>query len=231
MIGAARSLQHVDVDRARKLGAKDRDQRLDLIHDLDGVGVRLARHRDRDGALAVVPIPGFADLDAVDDLGDVAEPHRRAVAIGDDQRLVAGRLGELSVSACKVAAFCGPLNAPTGVVELAAATARWTSSSEMPRAASKSGSTWTRMAYFCGPRMVTCATPASVDSRCPILISANSLIVDSGSVFETSVSCRTAARPGSPSGRRAGSSSRPAACARHWRSPPGCPAPRRRCSD
>jgi hypothetical protein len=47
----------------------------------------------------------------------------------------------------------------------ARAMAASTSSMPSPREASARGSTCTRTAYFCEPKMVTCATPVIVEMR------------------------------------------------------------------
>jgi hypothetical protein len=52
---------------------------------------------------------------------------------------------------CKVKLWPGPIIVPTGVSELAAATAFCTSVSVRPLAASASGLAWTRTANFCAP--------------------------------------------------------------------------------
>src|SRR5262249_46850113 len=79
---------NVDIDGAGEFGAKNRDQGFDLIDHFNGICIGLTEYRDRDGARAVVPVPGFADLDAVDDPRDVAELHWCAVAIGDNERQI-----------------------------------------------------------------------------------------------------------------------------------------------
>ena len=63
----------------------------------DHVGAGLALDVDDHGRLAVVPAGDPVVLQPVDDLGDVAQQHRRAVAIGDDQRAVGLGGGELVV--------------------------------------------------------------------------------------------------------------------------------------
>ncbi len=92
-------------------------------------------------SLNQAPVRAFCD--AVDDLADVVEPHRRAVAIGDDdvakaggvEELVVGVEGDGLVRALEVA--LRPVDASP------AASALRTSSRPMPRAASAPGLTWT----------------------------------------------------------------------------------------
>ena len=54
----------------------------------------------------------------------------------------------------------------------------------MPRLASNRGSSRTRNAYFCAPKTWTCETPATVEIRCAIVVSAYSSTTESGSVGE-----------------------------------------------
>jgi hypothetical protein len=54
----------------------------------------------------------------------------------------------------------------------------------MPRVAIARGSSCARTAYFCCPKIWTCATPDTVLSRCAMSVSANSFTCDSGSVGE-----------------------------------------------
>ena len=60
----------------------------DLAHHLDHVGAGLALDVDDDGRRALVPAADAVVLQPVDDDGDVADGDRRAVAVGDDDRLV-----------------------------------------------------------------------------------------------------------------------------------------------
>ena len=66
--------------------------------------------------------------------------------------------------ACTVSVWRGPSSVPTGVLALAAVSAARSSSSVRLRAASSVGSTRTRTAKRLAPKMLTCATPGSVDS-------------------------------------------------------------------
>ena len=54
----------------------------------------------------------------------------------------------------------------------------------MPRLASRRGSSRTRSAYFCAPNTCTCDTPAAVEIRCAIIVSAYSSTTESGNVGE-----------------------------------------------
>src|SRR6201999_2162781 len=62
--------------------------RADLADHVDDVGAGLALNVDDDGRRALVPTTGAVVLQPVDDLGDVADGDRRAVAVGDNDRLV-----------------------------------------------------------------------------------------------------------------------------------------------
>ena len=69
----------------------------DLLDHVDHVGAGLALDVDDDGRRALVPAAGAVVLQPVDDDGDVADGDRRAVAIGDDDRLVGLRRRDLVV--------------------------------------------------------------------------------------------------------------------------------------
>ena len=60
----------------------------DIVHHLDDIGAGLLGDLHQNGGLAVDRAQVADILDPVIDLGDVLEPDRRAVAIGDDQGLV-----------------------------------------------------------------------------------------------------------------------------------------------
>ena len=60
-IGAV--VQHVQDRRARQLALKTRQQGLDAVDDVDGVGFRLTEDTEDDGAAAVVPARGLIILD------------------------------------------------------------------------------------------------------------------------------------------------------------------------
>src|SRR6202040_3758592 len=78
----------------------------------------------------------------------------------------------------------GPDMVPAGVLELVLATTVRMSSSETPRAAAATGSTWTRTANFCAPYTSTWATPGSWDICCASVVSPYSSTCDSGRVGE-----------------------------------------------
>jgi hypothetical protein len=81
----------------------------------------------------------------------------------------------------------GPNSVPVGRFTLPRPIASATSSIDRLRAASWRGSTSTRTANFCAPKIPTCATPSIIEMRCAMLISAYSLMSESGSVAELSV--------------------------------------------
>ena len=71
-------------------------QRADGAGHLDRVGPGLLEDRRGDRALVDEPGGGLVVLDAVDDAAEVVEAHGRAVAVGDDDRPVGGRLRQLA---------------------------------------------------------------------------------------------------------------------------------------
>ena len=74
-----------------------RQQRLDVVDGLDHIGAGHAQDGENDGALLVVPAGQQVVLRRLDRLSDVANSHRRAVAIGDDQIVIGFRLQQLVV--------------------------------------------------------------------------------------------------------------------------------------
>ena len=94
-IGHRAVVEHVEVDRRRQLRPEGGQELLDRVDHLDGVGAGLALDGEDDGALVVVPARHLVRLHAVDDAAELLEPHRRAVAVGDDQRAIGGGVGEL----------------------------------------------------------------------------------------------------------------------------------------
>src|SRR2546430_12908933 len=71
--------------------------RANLANDFDYVRPRLPLDVDDDGRRALVPAAGAIVLQPIDDDCDVADRDRRAVAIGDDDRLVGLRRRDLIV--------------------------------------------------------------------------------------------------------------------------------------
>ena len=69
---------------ARHGALQPRQLGLEAPDGLDDVGAGLALHVDDDGRRVLVPAADLGVLQAVDDLGDVLQQHRRIVAIGDD---------------------------------------------------------------------------------------------------------------------------------------------------
>ena len=65
-----------------------RDALLHRVDDRDRVGIGLALDRQHDRAVAVEEARDAVVLDAVDDVGDLVELDRRAVAVGDDDLAV-----------------------------------------------------------------------------------------------------------------------------------------------
>ena len=84
-------VEDVHVDARRQLELPLRHQRLDGVGDGDGVGAGLALDAERNRPLRALGgvEPGRRALvfDAVLDVAQLAEAHRRAVAVGDDHVL------------------------------------------------------------------------------------------------------------------------------------------------
>ena len=98
----------LDLDRRRNAGGELRQLRLDLVDGVDDVGAGLLEDREEDAGLVVLVGGDVAVGRGGDRLADVADPDRRAVAIGEDDvverlglgDLVVGRDGEARLSAC-----------------------------------------------------------------------------------------------------------------------------------
>ena len=86
-----------EVDVAGQRGDQARQLRSNVVDGLDDVGARLARQDHRDAGLAVDEAGVAQVLDEIDDLGDVGEPDRRAIAVGDHQIAILRRVGRLIV--------------------------------------------------------------------------------------------------------------------------------------
>ena len=82
--GLAAVHRHLDVDGRRDGLGELREQRLHPLDDVDDVGARLAADDHDHRRSAVDPARDAVVLDPVLDVGDVAEPDRRAVPVGDD---------------------------------------------------------------------------------------------------------------------------------------------------
>jgi hypothetical protein len=95
---------HGDVDPRRQGGLQLRQLLLDAVDDLDDVGARLALHVEDDRRHGVAPGRELDVLGAVLHLGDVGEPHRRAVLIGDDEVAIGGGRLQLVVGVDRVGA-------------------------------------------------------------------------------------------------------------------------------
>ena len=113
------------------------------VDDLERVGAGLALDHQHLGPLAVEPGAGARRFWCQSiTSADVLEPHRRAVAIGDDDVAEARGVEKLIVGVERDG-WCAPSRLPLGWLTVAAASAVRTSSRPMPRAASAAGLTWT----------------------------------------------------------------------------------------
>ena len=99
-LGAVGEDLHLDRLRERRLQL--RKQRFDAIGDLNDVRAGLALDVQDDGAAVARPRRELRVLDAVDDVGDVLEADRRAVAVRDDDGLIRLRARELIVGRDRV---------------------------------------------------------------------------------------------------------------------------------
>ena len=86
-----------DVECLGQRGAQLRQQRIDAVDHLDDVGAGLALHIDDDRRRQVSPGGELGVFRAGDDSGDIRQPHRRAVAIGDDQGAILIGAGDLII--------------------------------------------------------------------------------------------------------------------------------------
>ena len=81
--GGGGVVHDVSVASAGNCALQPRHLALDALDGLDHVGAGLALDVDHDRRMAVVPAADLVVLEPVDDVGDVLEQHRGAVAIGD----------------------------------------------------------------------------------------------------------------------------------------------------
>ena len=99
--GLADRVRPIDGDRqidvARQRGDEPRQLRAHVVDGVDDVRAGLARQHDGDAGLAVDEAGVAQVLDRVGDFGDVGEPDRGAVAIGDDEIAILRGLGRLIV--------------------------------------------------------------------------------------------------------------------------------------
>ena len=110
-IVSVRSLRTATDSVDGRLAVSCRQQRVDAIDDVDDVGAGLPLDVHQHGGLIVGPRAEARVLGAVDDLGDVGEPQRRAAAVGDDQvairldrsQLIVGVEHERALGAVEVA--------------------------------------------------------------------------------------------------------------------------------
>ena len=223
-------VEDAELHRGGQLGLERGEDLADRVHHLDGVGAGLALDGEDHRPVVVVPARDLVGLHAVDDAPELLEADGRAVAIGDDQRPVGGGIGELA-GGLDGEGLVRPVQRAGGQVDVRlgerllhlvdADAAAWRA---------RSGSSWTRTAYFCEPKTCTWATPLIVEMRCARLVCGVLVhrVERQGRRAERQVQDR-AGRPGSPSCTRAASACPAAAGARRRRWPPARPGRRRRC--
>src|SRR5262249_13090403 len=142
-------------------------------HRVDDIGARLLEHQQDHAGLAAHERRDVDVLRAGHRMADIADADRRAIAVRDDDVVVVFRLGQLIVGRYREA-LLRAVDAALGRIGVGDAEHAATSSKVKPRVCSFAGSTWTRIAGFCSPPMVTCATPEICEIRCAITVSAKS---------------------------------------------------------
>ncbi len=93
---------HIQFHASGNSALQFRDFRADLADDIDHIGAGLALDIDDDGRRALKPATGAVVLQSIDDIGDVADRDRRAVAVGDDDGLVGVRGRDLVVGGNRI---------------------------------------------------------------------------------------------------------------------------------
>ena len=112
--------EHRDVDRRRQRRLQLRQQALDVVDHLDDVGAGLALDVENDrGGRRFIQAASLVFCAPSTAFGDVAEPHRRAVAVGDDEVAIAVPRSCSWSLALMVVARIGPSKLPFGVLTLA----------------------------------------------------------------------------------------------------------------
>src|ERR1700676_3093491 len=84
------------MNRGRQLCLKAWEQRLNAVHHLHGVCSRLTVDGELNGTIVVVPARGLVVFYAVDDAAELRKPYGGAMAVGDDQRGITGRIVKLT---------------------------------------------------------------------------------------------------------------------------------------
>ena len=183
MIGAIG--QHGDIDRGGQRRLQLRQQLLDPVDDLDDVGAGLALDVDDDRRQLVRPGREAGVFRAVDDVGDIGEPYRRAVAVADDHALVLVGRFELIVG---VDGRCArrSVEASLGLIGVGVADR---GAHVVQRQSVRGERGWIRLDAHrgrCPPVTLTRPTPGSCDSLVASRVSARSSIFGNGSVFDVS---------------------------------------------
>ena len=94
--GSGIVVNHFQFDGGRYFGAKDRQQTSHAIHHFHRVGAGLALNRQDDGSTVVHPGPNLVVFHVVQHAAKFFQPHRIAVAVGDDHAAVLGGVRQLA---------------------------------------------------------------------------------------------------------------------------------------
>jgi len=109
--------EHRDIQGCGQRCLQLRQLALDAIDHVDDVGARLALDVEDDRRHLVHPRGEAQVLGTVHNVGDIGEEHRSAIAVGDDDRLVLRRRGELVVGVDGVGAR-RPIEATLGALDV-----------------------------------------------------------------------------------------------------------------
>ena len=109
----------LQLDGGRNRFAQLGQQLADALGHLDRVGARLLLDGQNDAAHAVVPARDFVVLHVVDDIAELFQADRNAVAVRHDQRPVCRRVRSIGPFDIMVNAWLSPFSLPVGRLVLA----------------------------------------------------------------------------------------------------------------
>ena len=154
--GGGRVAEQLQIDAGRCGGEQAGQLCLDLIHGLDDVGPGDLNTGMRMARPPLAQAASWSFSGAVDSRAKVAHPDGRPVPVGQDRVEPGSRGNELVVVEQREVRSRAWI-APFGPLTVVATMACRRSSSDRPRLATLTGSTWIRTEGFCWPR--TCACP------------------------------------------------------------------------